>query len=112
MTTELSPCFLPLKFPAGQDSNGVCVCGGGGITYFIYRLFFRDCQIKCVTIHDVKSKKGSNDQELVQSEPNPIILCSKPKWELTKHTNRHSTKRTYGLPSDQLFPKMWPHSDT
>ena len=83
---------------------------GGGITYFVYRLFVRGCQIKCATIHDVKSKNGSNDQELVQSEPNPIILCSKPKWELTKLTKRHSTKRIYGLSRDQLFPKMWPLS--
>ena len=32
---------------------------------------------------------------------------SKPKREITKITNSQNTKRTYGQPSEQLFPK-WP----
>ena len=35
------------------------------------------------------------------------ILPSKPKREITKITNRHNTKRTFGHPSKQFFPKRW-----
>ena len=34
------------------------------------------------------------------------ILPSIPKREITKITNNQNTKRTYGQPSEQLFPKM------
>ena len=34
------------------------------------------------------------------------IKPSKPKRVITKITNSQNTKRTYGLPSEQLFPKM------
>ena len=33
------------------------------------------------------------------------IPLSKPKWGITKITNRQKTMRTNGLPSGQLFPK-------
>ena len=36
------------------------------------------------------------------------IQPSKPKWEITSITNSQNTKRTYGQPSEQLFPKRWP----
>ena len=36
------------------------------------------------------------------------IQPSKPKREITKLTNSQNTKRTYGQPSEQLFPKRWP----
>ena len=39
------------------------------------------------------------------------IRPSKPKREITRITIRQSTKRTYGQPSEQLFPKMWPLSN-
>ena len=39
------------------------------------------------------------------------IQPSKPKREINKITNSQNTKRTYGQPSDQLFPKMWPLSN-
>ena len=35
------------------------------------------------------------------------IQLSKPKREITKITNSQNTKRTYGQPSEQLFPKRW-----
>ena len=35
---------------------------------------------------------------------------SKPKRETTKITNSQNTKRTYGQPSEPLFPKRWPLS--
>ena len=38
------------------------------------------------------------------------IQPSKPKREITKITNGQNTKRTYGQPSEQLFPKRWPLS--
>ena len=34
-----------------------------------------------------------------------------PKREITNITSSQSTKRTYGQPSEQLFPKRWPHSN-
>ena len=36
---------------------------------------------------------------------------SKPKREITKITNSQNTKRSYGQPSEQLFPKSWPLSN-
>ena len=39
------------------------------------------------------------------------IQPSKSKWELTYITNTQIQKRTYGQPSEQLFPKRWPHSN-
>ena len=33
------------------------------------------------------------------------------KREITKITNSQNTKRTYGQPSEQLFPKKWPLSN-
>ena len=39
------------------------------------------------------------------------IHTSKPKLEITKITKKQNTKRTYGQPSEQLFPKRWPLSN-
>ena len=49
----------------------------------------------------------------MQTGPEAIrtqIQPSKPKREITKITNSQNTKRTYGQPSEQLFPKRWPLS--
>ena len=42
------------------------------------------------------------------------IQLSKPKREITKIkiANSQNTKRTYDSPSDQLFPKRWPPSNS
>ena len=39
------------------------------------------------------------------------IQPSKPKRKITKITKSQNTKRTYGQPSEQLFPKRWPLSN-
>ena len=39
------------------------------------------------------------------------IQPSKPKREITNITNSQNTKRTYGQPSEQLYPKRWPFSN-
>ena len=39
------------------------------------------------------------------------IQLSKLKREITSITNSQNTKRTYGQPSEQLFPKRWPLSN-
>ena len=39
------------------------------------------------------------------------IQPSKPKREIACITNSQNTKRTYGQPSEQLFPKRWPLSN-
>ena len=36
------------------------------------------------------------------------IQPSKPKRKITIIRNSQNTKRTYGQPSEQLFPKRWP----
>ena len=41
----------------------------------------------------------------------PQIQPSKPKREITNITNSQNTKRTFGQPSEQLFPKRWPLSN-
>ena len=42
-----------------------------------------------------------NEYELMQSELNP-------KWEIGKNTLSQNTKRTYGKPNEQLYPKRSP----
>ena len=39
------------------------------------------------------------------------IQRSKPKLKITNITISQNTKRTYGQPSEQLFPKRWPLSN-
>ena len=39
------------------------------------------------------------------------IQPSKPKRKITNITTIQNTKRTYGQPSEQLFPKRWPLSN-
>ena len=39
------------------------------------------------------------------------IQPSKPEREITKITNSKNTKRTYGQPNEQVFPKRWPLSN-
>ena len=39
------------------------------------------------------------------------IQPSKPKRMINKITHSQNTKRTYGQPSEQLFPKRWPISN-
>ena len=39
------------------------------------------------------------------------IQPSKPKREITNITNVQYRKRTYGQPSEQLFPERWPLSN-
>ena len=39
------------------------------------------------------------------------IQPSKPKRKITYITHSQNTKRTYGQPSEQQFPKRWPLSN-
>ena len=53
--------------------------------------------------HHEKSKKKSNDQELIQSDPTSCPINQK---ETTKYTNRRQSKKgTRGKPNEQLLPK-------
>ena len=50
------------------------------------------------------SKKISNDQELIQSDP---TSCPQSKREITKYINwQQFTKGTRGKPNEQFFPKQ------
>ena len=52
----------------------------------------------------LKSKKISNDQELIQSDPTSYPQNQR---EITKYKNwQQFTKRTLGKPNEQLFPKQ------
>ena len=55
---------------------------------------------------DVKTMQRSGT-EAIRTQ----IQLSKPKREITKITNSQHTKRTYGKPREQLFPKRWPLSN-
>ena len=48
-----------------------------------------------------------SETEAIRSKIQP----SKPKREITDITNSQNAKRTYGQPSEQLFPKRWPLSN-
>ena len=57
-----------------------------------------------MTLYSLKVK--SNDVQRPGTEAiRTQIQPSKPKREIPKIANSKNTKRTYGLPSDQLFPK-------
>ena len=45
------------------------------------------------------------------NQPTNQLQPSEPKREITNITNSQNTKRTYGQPSEQLFPKRWPLSN-
>ena len=55
---------------------------------------------------EVKSMQRSGT-EAIRTQTQP----SKPEREITNITNNQNTKRTYGQPSEQLFPKRWPLSN-
>ena len=60
------------------------------------------------------SKEYIKVKPMQRSETEAIrtkIQPSKPKRGITKITNSQNTKRTYGQPSKQLFPKRWPLSN-
>ena len=65
-------------------------------TLFSMKLFQRLSAIK------VKSMQISGT-EAIRTQLQP----SKPKREITNITSSQNTKRPYGQPSEQLFPKMW-----
>ena len=46
----------------------------------------------------------------LKSKQNSAPPPSPPKWETSKLTNRHNTKRTYSLSNGQLSSKMWSFS--
>ena len=54
-----------------------------------------------IVLYKVKSMQRPGT-EAIRTQIQP----SKPKREITKITNSQNTKRTYGLPSEQLFPKL------
>ena len=52
----------------------------------------------------MESKKISNDQELIQSDP---TSCPQSQREITKYKNwQQFTKSTRGKPNEQLFPRQ------
>ena len=56
---------------------------------------------------DNESKKYAKTRNATRTEIQPL----KPTRKITKITNGQNTKRTYGQPSKQLFPKRWPLSN-
>ena len=50
-------------------------------------------------------QRSGNEAIRTQNQP------SKPKREITYITNSQNTNRTYGQPSEQLFPKRRPLSN-
>ena len=48
--------------------------------------------------------------EAIRTQLQPSKPTGK-KREITNITNSQNTKRTYGQPSEQLFPKRWPLSN-
>ena len=60
----------------------------------------------CDQFRKSKSMQGSGTDTITTQ-----IKPSKLKREITNITNSQNTKRTYGQPSEQLFPKRWPLSN-
>ena len=57
-----------------------------------------------LTIIESRSPIQRSGTEAIRTQIQP----SKPKRKIIKITNSQNTKRTYGKPSEQLFPKRWP----
>ena len=51
--------------------------------------------------------KGNSMQRSGTEAIRTQIQPSKPKRKITKITNSQNTKRAYGQPNEQLFPKSW-----
>ena len=60
---------------------------------------------ECDTIKVKRIERSGTEAIRTQIQP------SNPKREITNITNSQNTKRTYGQPSEQLFPKRWPLSN-
>ena len=79
---------------------------------FVTRTCFRDnysflhLEMLYALYKNVKSMQRS-ETETIRTQIQP----KKPKWEITTITNSQKTKRTYGQPSEQLFPNRWPLSN-
>ena len=67
--------------------------------------------LKGVIIHNfqIQNEKYAKSQELKENRTQ--LQPSKPKRKITNITNSQNTKRTYGQPIGQLFPKRWPLSN-
>ena len=65
----------------------------------------RACVCGCVHIKLKSMQRSGTDAIRTQ------LQSSNPKREITNITNSQNTKRTYGQPSEQLFPKRWPLSN-
>ena len=55
------------------------------------------------TTGPIKDKKAYTGTRAIRRQIPP----SKPKWEITKITNRQDTTKTNGQPSGNPFPKRW-----
>ena len=76
----------------------------------IFRMFdfFLLCRAIYDLVHDVEVKSMQRSgTEAIRTKLQP----SKSKREINNITNSKNTKRTYGQPSEQLFPKRWPLSN-
>ena len=87
------PCFVAHLFCAVRAQHG----GIAGLEGLFHSMFGR------ITFKSFKSKNYAKNRTQLQP--------SKPKREITNLTNSQNTKRTYGQPSEQLFPKRWPLSN-
>ena len=75
----------------------------------------RNIHNKKWTTWNAAIQKGNNQGKSMQRSGTEAtrtqLQPSKPKREITYITNSQNTKRTYGQPSEQLFPKRWPLSN-
>ena len=68
----------------------------------------------CYTVMEIRGCKEINNIAFTEKEkhwPGAAAIRTKvpsshPKWEVTEITNIHNTKRTYGKPHEQHFPKV------
>ena len=70
--------------------------------------------VSCLILYSIVSYSYIKVKRMQRSGTEAIrtqIQPSKPKRKITKITNSQNTKRTYGQPSEQLFPKRWPLSN-
>ena len=104
LCSELVNAQANLKsFPVTKPNRWMC-----HVVAQIFRVIKQHCFLILLLVLKLKvnflQRSGT---EAIRTQIQP----SKPKREITKITIRLNTKRTFGQPSEQLFPKRWPLSN-
>ena len=105
-TNPLVICNQVLAQVSGERLQDHCYSSFTIQSWFLYDFAITIFEMQIVSRRKVKSMERS-ETEAIRTQIQP----PKSKREISNITNSQNTKRTYGQPSQQLFPKRWPLSN-